>query len=118
MDLIRKILLAIEKEDDGSGRWIDDLKLSEVDEKILVGHLFLLDEAGLLEGCDASSSDGPAYNVNRLTWCGHDFLDAIRDENTWNKTLRKLSEISGSAPLDVVKALAVSFAQQQLGLSS
>jgi predicted transcriptional regulator len=117
MDLIRTLLFEIERSDNGIGNPLK-FTIDGVDKAILYGHLKMLDEAGLIEGNDFRGSNSSIYFPGRLTWAGHEFLDAVRDANIWKKTLRKLSETSGSASLDIVKALAVSFVQQQLGLSS
>ena len=51
-----------------------------------------------------------------LTWAGHDFLDAIKDQGIWDQTKTKLKEVGGPASLDVVKAVAVSIMTSALGL--
>jgi len=50
----------------------------------------------------------------RITNAGHDYLDAIRDDNIWEKTKTAVSEAGGNVTLEVIKLLAVGFAKQQL----
>jgi len=138
IELIRTLLLAIEQGDDGSGEGVDltalladsdsqgfdkDLLFERVtadDDNTVYGHLLLLDEAGFVEGMESGSLNASYrnYEPRRLTWAGQDFLDSIRDEKVWTKTLQKLATVSGSASFEVVKALAISFMQKELGLSS
>jgi len=120
MELFRSILIKIEQLDPGSGIDIPSSDFSELgcDELLVYGHLKLLEEGGFIEGVEMSHSLGRAYNARRITWQGHEFLNTIRDENIWKKTLASLKKVSGSTSLDVIKAVAISFAQQQLGLSS
>ena len=42
-----------------------------------------------------------------LTWDGHEFLDAIRNEGTWNKIKAFVKEKSASLSFDVIKAVAL-----------
>jgi hypothetical protein len=112
MDLVRKLLIEIERCDTGSGQ---PMQFSDFcpDQQKLYGHLKLLDEASLIEGHDLPSTQ---YMPSRLTWSGHEFLSAVRDENIWTKTKDKLSEVSGAVTLDIVKAIALSFLKAKLGL--
>ena len=54
----------------------------------------LLDEAGLIEAIDLSSRNGPAWLPQRLTWAGHEFIEASRDESRWHKALNLMKEKS------------------------
>lgn len=85
MDLIRDILLAVEADDKGDGRWVT-LNIDGVSDVVLTEHLFMMDEAGLIEGNNTSTLSRRDYQVRRLAWLGHDFLDAIRDPEIWKRT--------------------------------
>jgi len=50
-----------------------------------------------------------------LTWAGHDFLDAARNERAWEFAKRSISKV-GTVAFDVTKALLIQWAKQQLGL--
>jgi hypothetical protein len=71
LDLIRRILLCVEKS--------DHAKLPEVDERILNEHIHLLVDAGFVEGVETEDNPSWSMAVERLTWKGQEFLDAIRD---------------------------------------
>ena len=49
----------------------------------------------------------------RLTWAGHDYLDAVRDPKVWQKT-KDATEKVGSWTFEIVKELAKSFVTEEL----
>jgi Hypothetical protein (DUF2513) len=55
-------------------------------------------------GCASPPMVGIMFR--RLTWEGHDFLDAIRDPEIWCKTKSGAEEV-GSFTFDLLKELAV-----------
>ena len=71
-------------------------------------HVELLLEAGLIHGQMSKMLGRHAQNflAQRLTWQGHEFLDAIRSDTVWNKT--KTSFVKGglSMTFDLVKEVA------------
>ncbi|MBI5043198.1 MAG: DUF2513 domain-containing protein [Nitrospirae bacterium] len=71
-------------------------------------HVELLIEAGLIHGQMSKTLGHHAQNflAQRLTWQGHEFLDAIRSDTVWNKT--KTSFVKGglSMTFDLVKEVA------------
>lgn len=75
-------------------------------------HMELLLEAGLVKGqlLEEFGSDSEDFLVTRLTWDGHEFLDAIRNDTVWQKT--KKSFVSGgiSMTFDLVKSVAAEIA--------
>lgn len=80
MNLIRLLLLSQE------GEKID---LSGYTENQIIYHGALLIEAGLIDGKVQKGVNGePAGCICiKLTWAGHDFLDAARNEGIWNKVM-------------------------------
>jgi len=115
MDLIRKLLLQLE-ELDGTGVSPSNLLEGYTGEQIGY-HAFLLADAGLAIGCDCSSSSSflPQYDLNGLTWNGHEFLDAARNETNWKKAKERFSGVGGFS-LSVLKELLVALMKQQIGL--
>lgn len=47
-------------------------------------HLKLMYDTGFIDGKDISTADGPDFLIRRLTWTGHDFLDAARTKRSGN----------------------------------
>ena len=117
MDLVRAILLAAEQLVPGE-RPDSVSSIPGYDQLIFAGHVELLKEAGFVEAAVARASGVGAVEarVDRLTWEGHDFLDAIRSDTVWAKTKSTIASTLGSASLEVVKAVAVSIALKSLGL--
>ena len=55
----------------------------------------LLAEAGLIEADDLSSMANIEWKPKRLTWQGHEFLDAARDNNRWNQVKATMGKVGG-----------------------
>jgi hypothetical protein len=62
-----------------------------------------------LEAENASTLARLSWIPKGLTWDGHEFLDAIRNDTVWNKTKRVIADKGGSIPFDVLKDLALKF---------
>lgn len=66
-------------------------------------------DGGFIEGIDLSTMDGSEFKPRCLTWQGHEFLAAVRDNDIWNRTL-EVAKQGGSGTLsaffDIAKALA------------
>lgn len=93
MDLARLILLEIEQHPFiGVGF---ELKLEEYKREEITYHIILLAEAGLIEADDASTLANIEWLPKRLTWQGHEFLDAARDNNRWNQAKATMSKVGG-----------------------
>ncbi len=69
-------------------------------------------EAGLING-EMTKTLGPGpydFFAERLTWDGHEFLDAIRGDTIWQKTKNSFVSKGLSMTLDLVKSVAVDIA--------
>ena len=68
--------------------------------------LVLLKEAGFIEArVDYSSGRIYELDVIRLTFSGHQFLDTIRPQSTWNK-IHELSEKTGLKSISAIMEIA------------
>jgi hypothetical protein len=79
-------------------------------------HMELLMEAGLVNG-QMSKTIGPGphdFLAIRLTWQGHEFLDAIRSDTVWQKTKKSFIGSGLSMTLDLVKSVAADIAASLL----
>jgi hypothetical protein len=111
MDLVRKILLAVE----ASERPLDSslIRISSYAGEDITEHMRLLNEAGLVEGISAYSVEHRLKWIElRLTWSGHDFLDAARNENLWNEIMSEVRKQTGAVSFDVLKGLLASAARE------
>ncbi len=107
MDLIRKILLATEAHPEPYS-WDVPLDIPGYSGKEICYHVKLLEEAGLIEArLIAAMSDEFDCWVNSLTWAGHKFLEAAKDNNRWEKVKRLLLEKTGGLSFEVFKAALV-----------
>lgn len=119
MDLARKILLAVEEADADPRGWVN-ISVPGYEKQAIYYHIMLLDEAGLLEGQDLCSlgPNGFEWAAKRLTWRGHDFLDAARSDTVWQRAKDKTLKVAGSVTFDVMKELLVQSARELIGLAA
>jgi DNA-binding transcriptional ArsR family regulator len=112
MELVRKILLAVEgAEDIESGIQPEIEGYSDTQ---VTYHSSLLYKAGLITAMDASSMDGPSYIITGLTWEGHDFLEASRNETVWKKAKEIIKNKGGGMTLDILKQLLMKLLSEQV----
>lgn len=121
LDLIREILIKAEEADGG----ISDCDL--VNERYTITEVAFnvefMRERGLIEASveHAGFNNTPySVDIDRITWDGYDYLDAIRSRKVWEKARQAISAAVGDTSLSVVKEtcqmVAQSLIKQQLGL--
>lgn len=114
LNLIRELLLEIEKMPAGSG----PIQFHSVDgntsSEEITYHLSLLLDVGFIDAKKITTYEGATYLVRRMTWNGHDYLDSVRSDAVWSGVQRKLSKIGGTAALATVKQLAIDVAKELL----
>lgn len=119
IDLIRNILLAIEAaEPTTESKSLENI-INEHGKDVTNYHVSLLVEAGyILESADMTAGNEyyKSYIIHRLTWEGHEFLDAAKDNKVWEKTKNILSPIA-SVSVDVLKVILVQVAKDLLNIS-
>lgn len=118
LDLIRQILLYCE--DKNPDRvYTDELADAlDVDFETISYHIQLLDDCGYIQ-TDAMHAMGtlmPDFIIYRITSFGHDYLDAVRDDDVYKATKKKLGSKFTSITLDVVKLVATEVIKDQLGI--
>lgn len=102
MDLIRKILLAIEAHAEPYS-WEVPIEIEGYSDKEVSYHIKLLLEAGLIEARGLKGTGVITWAINGLTWAGHEFLEASRDDSRWGKVKRLVIEKTGSLSFEVLK---------------
>lgn len=111
MDLIRSILLSVESDEEGDP--IANIDIEGYSKKQIAYHVRLLCEAGLIS-CDIVDEDGPLlerpYLIFSLTWEGHEFIDASRDNNIWNKVKESIKEKTTSVSFQVLMTFLNAYA--------
>jgi len=96
LDLIREIMLKIEADQKPDGH-PKRIEIADCSADEISYHIGLLAEAGLIHAATLSGDDRREHYATGLTWQGHEFLDAIRDNNAWNRIKTKLANVAGAA---------------------
>jgi hypothetical protein len=96
MDLIRTLMLTIEGIEHGEGIKHPALKatVEDVDSLTLDGHLKLLRDAEFVYF--GPTTAGLFYYLG-ITWDGHEFLDAARDQGVWQQAKDAMQSVGGQA---------------------
>jgi hypothetical protein len=89
-------------------------------EEILAYHVLLLKEAGLVEATIHTSSrtrsgHPDAAVMQRLTYAGHEFLDSVRSDTTWNKLKTYVSGKGLELTVDTLMKAVPGFIAAALG---
>ena len=115
MALVRSILLWIESD----GHKDDDIPNVEgFTEEVVTYNVRLLIDEGYIEGKHIQVASGDYYiaYIGALTWTGHDFLDAIRDDSVWEQVKQKLGDNASTMPLEVVKGAGIEVIKSLVGV--
>jgi Hypothetical protein (DUF2513) len=122
MDLIRKILLKAENAE--SSDIPKDLHVDGYTQEQVKYHLKLLTDANLITNeqhvplfeSKPESTNWKMSVPRRLSWEGHEFLDAARDETRWNEAKKIAGQKGGSMAFDVIKGVLVQLALKVVNL--
>ena len=117
MELIKKILLRLEESPKGLET---DLSNDGYTSEQITYHSYLLIQGGLAEGERFYTHDGsphPKAILSNLTWQGHEFVDAARNDSIWKKAMERVKERSDAIPIGVLTMLLTSLLKAQLGLT-
>jgi hypothetical protein len=111
MELVRLQLMRVEGEQPAP-----DMSPYTEDQKVY--HMALCIEAGLVDGVVVPNETGypAATSAVRLTWKGHEFLDAARNDTVWRKTLAHVKKAGVAVTLPVLEDLLKKGAKELLGL--
>ncbi len=108
MELIRTILLEVEAVDSYAPHPSEGCSPQHY-----LYNCYLIHNAGLAAGV-TFHEDPPDVRLSHLTWRGHEFLDAIRQDTVWEKTKSSLGTQITSVGFEIVKGVANSFVTQKL----
>lgn len=114
MSLMRSILLYVEERPAGEVLTQVSVPAGHAAADV-AEHIELLIQEGLLDGTVYHVSD-PRFTIQKLTWQGHDFLSATRDETVWRKVLSKASELGGAMTIHLAVDLAKQYIREKAGL--
>ncbi len=115
LDLIRKILFNVE--DVPAGKTINCIDFGDAyDKATIFEHVKLLINAKYVDGKYVLHSSGGSFCINGLTWSGHDFVQASRNDTIWDAAKNKVKSIGESVAFDVFTELLKSITKNQLNL--
>lgn len=99
MDLVRRLLLAIELQPHGEIL----MAIDGVDSDTFVAHAQWLLDAEFVEGKVTDIAGLACARIERLTWQGCEFLDAARNETLWTQAKEVFRSNMVSFPLSLLK---------------
>ncbi|MNR03276.1 hypothetical protein D3C85_1191620 [compost metagenome] len=116
MDLLRLLLLKLEGLDEDGLKiyFFDSSEEFEIDGftwEQIVYHFDLAVEARMIDQGGRGAMEGIMFR--RLTWSGHDFVDAVRDDEIWKKT-RQGATAAGGFSVELLKDLAKGFIRKKI----
>jgi hypothetical protein len=111
MALIRLMLLQVEGEQPSPD-------LSAYSEEQQVYHSALLIEAGFTHGQIITGNQGEVTGTItlRLTWHGHEFLDAARNDTIWKKAGEHIKKSGVQVTMTILEEMLKRFLKEALGL--
>lgn len=107
MDLVRKILLALEEHEHGFAP--QNFLVDGYSEEQVGYHIHIMNQAGLIHAVDITSLNdkSPQAIPSKLTWEGYEFLEAAREPTRWQAALTKAKEKGAALTFDILKAILV-----------
>jgi hypothetical protein len=112
MELVRAILLEVEEKGVLDPYQSVEVVVPSYTEEQVLGHVKLLGEAGLMDVRDENTFHTISYLPTNLTWDGHEFLDAIRNDTVWARVKATVATKGGGASVEIIKELAVQIGKQ------
>ena len=115
-DLIRHIMTDIENMPAASA--FKSFEYPGYDKATIHQHIKLLIDENLIEGKIHESHHGiDAVRITGLTWNGHDFIDASKDESIWTKAKETVLKPTVSITFSILLEWLKEEAKKKLGLS-
>lgn len=117
MNLVRKILLEIENRE--LGRIYTDIEIDSYSREQIYYHCYIMLQEGLIEGTmypELLCGTSPQAIPKNLTWKGHEFIEAARNDTLWKKAITIAQEKGVSITIPVISQLLTSLIKNQLGL--
>lgn len=113
-DMIRMILFKVEELQPNALLTLESFSTSELHE--VSYHLEILEEAALLHGKIHKTLGGSPHDFHliRLTWQGHDFLDAIRTDEMWSEIKALLGSKKVEVGVDTIMACSQTITKNRM----
>lgn len=116
LELVRAILLAMEAAPHGFAP--EPFTVTGYDQETIGHHVWLMAQGGLLTAADVTAQQdaSPTALPGAITWDGHEFLDAVRNDTVWRKLKAQVKDKGLTVPFSVVQALALKIIEKLAGL--
>ncbi len=117
MDLVRKILMVMSEENAGPNTNWEGKCVGFTRDQIL-HHAHLMKQGGLIDAVESKSLRNPIPIAMPLsiTWAGHDFLDAVKDDSLWERAKLNVIKPAGGVAFSVLLEWAKTEAIRRLGI--
>jgi hypothetical protein len=115
MDLVRKIVFALESYEHGSLYAM--LPIAGYSEEQVLYHGHIMKQAGLVDGANIQTTRGPGVKPSTLTWAGHEFADAARNDAIWNQAKTKIAATVGTVTIAILIDYLKQLAKEKLGMT-
>lgn len=115
LDLVRQLMLQIEALPAAPPV---QYRMSEIEDPVLLAHLEMLIEAGLVNGRISRSQGarGDVISVSGLTWHGHEWTEMVRSQSLWNEVKSAVLDGGGVLTFELTKAMAAKILRARLAL--
>ena len=115
LDLVRQLMLQIEALPAAPPV---QYRMSEIEDPVLLAHLEMLIEAGLVNGRISRSQGarGDVISVSGLSWQGHEWIDMVRSQSLWNEVKSAVLDGGGVLTFELTKAVAAKIFRARLAL--
>ena len=111
LDLIRRILIEVEKHPGGGSV---RLQIPEYHRSVVSYHVGLLAEAGFVKALMVGGTTREDWVPLRLTWQGHEFLAAAQNEGIWKQVTEFIRSRLGDVPISVLQAVLTYYVKKRL----
>ena len=105
MDLVREILLKLEDGSVKGRQWLQHGVIEGEPNVKVWHHVKIMDEVGLIEAERRTPLGVEMWIPTDITWHGHDFLEAARNSNTWEKVKQIAMEKGVQATIELIREM-------------
>lgn len=116
MDLIRLLMLHLESFPEADLH-VTEVEMEGYDTDTVLGHLILMEEAGFIGmNIQHYAAAAPEFIVHRITWAGHEFLEAVRSDSIWAKSTKVITSAGIGLAWPLLQAVLRAKAAEHLGI--
>lgn len=121
LDLIREIMLVLEDKMEYGKNFMSDklfeiMKNETLSIEKLAYHIGLLAESNFIKVKEHKNyNEVSVYVINTITSDGHDFIDTVREKNTWN-VVKEMAVKIGGFTLSLLVDIGKEYLKKEIGL--